>query len=183
MSELGILRDIKREELELMLTWRNEPKVRRNMYTQHLISQIEHYTWWERIQGRQDKRYYMFEYEGKPCGIAAFTNLDLINRNSAWAFYSSPSAPRGTGVRMEYLMLEQAFMILNLHKLYCEILGFNKSVLSLHQKFGFEVEGIFRSQHLVDGEYFDIHRLAIFKNQWEHNRTAQLEKITVRMSR
>ncbi|MGY3929682.1 spermidine N1-acetyltransferase [Aeromonas encheleia] len=183
MDTLGILRDIKKEELDLMLAWRNEPKVRSNMYTQHIISQEEHYSWWIHMQDRKDQVYYMYEFEGQPCGIAALNNLDLTNRNSAWAFYSAPSAPRGTGVRMEYLMLEQAFITLKLHKLYCEVLSFNKPVISLHQKFGFEVEGIFLGQHVIDGEYIDIHRLAILKKQWEHNRTALLEKITIRMSR
>lgn len=183
MDALGILRDIKKEELDLMLAWRNEPKIRNNMYTQHVISQEEHYSWWACIQSRQDQVYFMYEYKGQSCGIASFNNLDLTNKNSAWAFYSSPSAPRGTGVRMEYLMLEQAFIKLNLHKLYCEVLSFNKPVISLHQKFGFEVEGVFREQHIIDGEYIDIHRLAMFKDQWEHNRTAQLEKITTRMNR
>ncbi|MGY6037513.1 UDP-4-amino-4,6-dideoxy-N-acetyl-beta-L-altrosamine N-acetyltransferase [Aeromonas sp. AE23HZ002T15] len=183
MGTLGILRDIKEEELDLMLSWRNEPKVRRNMYTQHVISPEEHYSWWVSMQDRKDQIYYMYEYEEQPCGIAAFNNLDLKNENSAWAFYSSPSAPKGTGTRMEYLMLEQAFITLNLYKLYCEVLSFNKSVISLHQKFGFEVEGIFREQHIIDCKYIDIHRLAIFKNQWEHNRTELLDKITVRMSR
>lgn len=183
MNALGMLRDIKRDELELMLSWRNEPRVRSNMYTQHLISPEEHYAWWDRMQDRQNQHYYMFEYENQPCGIAAFNAIDLANKNSAWAFYASPSAPRGTGIRMEYLMLEQAFTTLNLHKLYCEVLAFNKAVISLHQKFGFEAEGVFRSQHIVDGEYVDVHRLAIFKEQWLNNRTAQLERITTRMSR
>ena len=42
LSDLGGLRGIKEDELELMLSWRNAPKVRENMYTRHEISLSEH---------------------------------------------------------------------------------------------------------------------------------------------
>jgi UDP-4-amino-4,6-dideoxy-N-acetyl-beta-L-altrosamine N-acetyltransferase len=177
MNTLGVLRNIKEDELNIMLAWRNEPKVRNNMYTQHVISQEEHYSWWERIKVCKDQRYYMYEYNGQPCGITSFNNVDLSNKNSAWAFYTSPSAPRGSGAKMEFLMLDLAFITLGLHKLYCEVLEFNRPVIALHHKFGFETEGVFKAHHFINGEFINVHRLAILKKQWECNRTAQLERI------
>ncbi|MFS1161535.1 UDP-4-amino-4,6-dideoxy-N-acetyl-beta-L-altrosamine N-acetyltransferase [Aeromonas salmonicida] len=183
MSTLGVLRNIKEDELNIMLAWRNEPKVRNNMYTQHVISQEEHYSWWERIKVCEDQRYYMYEYEGQPCGITSFNNVDLSNKNSAWAFYTSPSAPRGSGAKMEFLMLDLAFITLGLHKLYCEVLEFNRPVITLHHKFGFETEGVFKAHHFINDEFINVHRLAILKKQWECNRTAQLERIIAFRSR
>lgn len=183
MSTLGILRHIKEDELNIMLAWRNEPRVRRNMYTQHVISHEEHYSWWVRIKLCEDQRYYMYEYEGQPCGITSFNNIDLSNKNSAWAFYTSPSAPRGSGAKMEFLMLDLAFITLGLHKLYCEVLEFNRPVITLHHKFGFETEGVFKDQLFTNGEFINVHRLAILKPQWECNRTAQLARITAFRSR
>ncbi|MGA8516294.1 MAG: UDP-4-amino-4,6-dideoxy-N-acetyl-beta-L-altrosamine N-acetyltransferase, partial [Burkholderiaceae bacterium] len=126
---LGVLRDIQADELELMLTWRNAPTVRANMYTRHEISLQEHVAWWERMQKRDDQRYFMYESEGTPCGIVAFTGIDICNQNSSWAFYASPVAPRGTGSRMEFLALDYAFNSLRLRKLCCEVLAFNQSVV------------------------------------------------------
>lgn len=175
---LGILRAINSDELELMLAWRNSPNVRTNMYTRHEISLSEHLAWWERIKQRTDQKYFMYEFMDTPVGIIAFTDIDTVNRNSFWAFYASPAAPKGAGSKMEFLALEHAFGKLDLQKLCCEVLVFNSAVIKLHQKFGFKVEGIFREQHRLDESYIDIYRLGILASEWQKGRDSMLSKIT-----
>ena len=177
VSKLGCLRAIKPEELELMLSWRNAPSVRSNMYTRHEISLAEHLAWWERIQTRADQQYFMYEYQGAALGIVAFNGIDGTNRNSSWAFYASPDAPKGTGSRMEYLALEHAFSGIRLHKLCCEVLAFNTPVIRLHEKFGFKVEGILREQHKIDDAFVDIYRLGMLASEWATNRDQMLNKL------
>lgn len=179
MNQLGILRDISDIELTLMHAWRNQPAVRANMYTQHEISWEEHLSWWEKTKTRKDQKYFMYEVAGVPVGIAAFTSIDQKNQNSAWAFYAAPSAPKGTGSRMEFLMLEYAFGELQLKKLYCEVLAFNTPVIKLHQKFGFNVEGVFIQHHKINDEFIDIFRLGILAPAWQEHREAMQEKLTV----
>jgi UDP-4-amino-4,6-dideoxy-N-acetyl-beta-L-altrosamine N-acetyltransferase len=177
LPELGCLRAIRPDELEMMLAWRNAPGVRANMYTRHEIGLEEHLGWWARIQSRTDQRYLMYESKGAPLGIVAFNGIDAVNGNSAWAFYAAPGAPKGSGSRMEFLALEFAFGELKLHKLCCEVLAFNSPVIKLHQKFGFKVEGILREQHRLDGGFVDIHRLGIFAREWLECRDAMLAKL------
>lgn len=183
MNQLGILRSIADDELELMRSWRNEPAVRANMYTQHEISREEHLTWWGKRKERADQKYFMHELAGEPTGIAAFSAIDIKNQNSVWAFYTSPSAPRGSGSKMEYLMLEHAFGTLKLHKLYCEVLAFNAAVIKLHQKFGFKVEGVFRGQHKNNDDFIDIYRLGIFAGEWQEHRQAMFDKLKGRIEK
>lgn len=178
MSEsLGLLRGIGENEVALMLEWRNSPEVRANMYTRHVITMQEHIGWWERTKESKAHRYFMYELAGKPLGVVGFVGIDLVNQNSSWAFYASPDAPKGTGSKMEYLALEYAFEELDLNKLYCEVLDFNASVVKLHKKFGFSIEGILRSQHKVDSEFVDIYRLGILRKEWADLRDAMLEKL------
>lgn len=177
IAKLGSLRTIKPDELELMLAWRNAPNVRANMYTRHEISLNEHLAWWNRIQARADQCYFMYESEDTPTGIVAFNDIDTTNSNSAWAFYASPQAPKGTGSRMEFLALEYAFKELQLQKLCCEVLAFNSPVIKLHQKFGFKVEGILREQHRLDNHFVDIYRLGILAPEWLQVRDAMLVKL------
>lgn len=177
MNPLGILRDIADNELELMLAWRNEPTVRTNMYTQHEITLDEHLAWWKRTKIRPDQQYFMYENAGNAAGIAALTGIDTKSKNSAWAFYASPSAPKGTGSKMEFLMLEHVFNNLKLEKLYCEVLAFNTPVIKLHHKFGFRTEGIFRNQYNLNGELIDIYRLGILASEWQEQRKSILDKL------
>lgn len=178
LMQFGQLRGIQKHELDLMLAWRNAPTVRKNMYTRHEISREEHLAWWHRTKSRADQQYYMYEREGIALGVVAFTAIDSASENASWAFYASPDAPRGTGSRMEILALEHAFDKLGLHKLHCEVLAFNKPVISLHQKFGFKIEGILREQHKVDEEFTDIYRLGLLASEWEDLRQAMIEKLS-----
>lgn len=174
MKGFGVLRDIKDEELELMRCWRNEPSVRENMYTRHVISSEEHRQWWDRVVKDPTRRYFMYEAASLPLGIVAFTDIDSLNMNASWAFYASPQAPRGTGMKMEFLALDYAFLQENLHKLYCEVLAFNEAVIKLHKKFNFSVEGIFREHHKVGDQFVDIYRLGLMSEEWvEHRPTMQ----------
>ncbi|WP_202114704.1 UDP-4-amino-4,6-dideoxy-N-acetyl-beta-L-altrosamine N-acetyltransferase [Vreelandella zhuhanensis] len=177
-SDLGLLRAIEDDELELILSWRNAPTVRQNMYTRHEISLEEHLAWWHRVRGRQDQHYFLYEHDGQPLGVVSFTQVHAKDANASWAFYASPEAPRGTGSRMEFLALEHAFGGLMLHKLYCEVLAFNEPVINLHKKFGFSVEGILREQHRVDDTYVDVIRLGILHPEWEAMRDTLYRKLS-----
>lgn len=178
MEKIGLLRAIQDSELEIMREWRNAPGVRANMYTRHEISAEEHLAWWQRIQSREDQQYFMYELSGEPTGIVAFTDIDKQNENSSWAFYASPTAPKGTGSKMEFLALDYAFSGLALHKLHCEVLAFNAPVIKLHQKYGFTVEGIFREHHKKDGVFVDIYRLGLLAAEWATQRPVMAAKIS-----
>lgn len=175
--KLGQLRTIMSDDLTLMLSWRNVPAVRVNMYTSHEISLEEHLGWWERIRSQTDQKYFMYEYQNSPLGIVSFNGISSINQNSYWAFYASPEAPKGTGSRMEYLALEHAFNEICLHKLSCEVIAFNTSVIKLHEKFGFKIEGILRDQHKANANFFDVYRLGILKSEWQIVRNTMLSKL------
>ena len=177
MSELGVLREISDDELELMLAWRNAPTVRNNMYTRQVIRLEDHLKWWAGIKKRPDQKYFMYEFKGVPTGIVAFNDLDAGNENSAWAFYASPDAPKGTGSRMEFLALEHAFDCLNLSRLYCEVLDFNTSVVALHKKFGFVEEGIKRKHHKMDDGFHDVVCLGILATEWKTKKEAMRERL------
>ena len=177
MNKLGMLRTIENDELELMLSWRNAPTVRANMYTRQEITSDEHHAWWERTKLREDQQYFMYENDGIPLGIIGFTQIDMASVNCSWAFYAAPEAPRGTGSQMEFLALDHVFNTLKLHKLHCEVLAFNTAVVKLHNKFGFQVEGTFRQHHRVDGDFVDIIRLGLLAPEWADKRDAMLLKL------
>jgi len=176
-SPLGTIRPVVDDDLCLMLCWRNAPEVRRHMYTRHEISLAEHQAWWERTKARPDQRYFMYEFQGSPQGVIGFTALDPVNQNASWAFYAAPDASRGTGSRMEFLALDFAFGELRLHKLYCEVLASNPAVVRLHQKFGFQTEGVFRQQHHYESAFIDVHRLGILADEWKKGRDAMLGRL------
>lgn len=149
-----------------VLDWRNDPRVRQNMYTQHEISWDEHSAWWVAVKDRSDRRYFVFTQDGHDTGFVSITDIDPENGTACWAFFSAIDAPSGTGTRMERAVLRMAFGELGLRKLCCEILDFNSRVVSFHERFGFRVEGTLKRHKLVNDRYCDVILMAAFSEDW-----------------
>lgn len=158
--------ELDERHLEIVHGWRNNPKVRENMYSYHEISKEEHQSWFESVRSDSTKKYFVCELDGYLCGVIAYTEIDLISRSSSWAFYSGDTTKRGVGSLMETAALNYAFDVMKLRKLNCEVLEFNESVINFHKKHGFKVEGILKKQYFRDEKYWDIYRLAIFDKDW-----------------
>lgn len=173
------LRPMTVADLETVRSWRNLPAVRENMYTRHEITREEHEAYFARALVDRSKRYFLCEDEqGDPVGVVSFTEIDEAHGTATWAFYSGDASRRGVGSWMELLALDHAFTELGLTKLSCEVLEWNEPVIRFHLKHGFRREGIFRRHHVKDGHRYDIHRLAIFRDDWERQRPEILERLT-----
>lgn len=131
------------EDLELVLSWRNLPEVRRNMFTTHTISRGEHFAWWSKVKSDPSRRWFLYCQGDSPLGIVNYYDLDLASKEGYWGFYMGPMNALEGGNRLSaWLDLERetaayAFGELGLDRLLCETMGFNKPVLRVHERFGF----------------------------------------------
>ncbi len=173
------LRKIDLDDMDFVLKSRNSPDVRKNMYTSHVISREEHEIWYSGMLQDPTKEYFIFEIDSSPAGVVGFIDIARDSKIASWMFYSGDTSRKGIGVKMEYYALEYAFSEMGLYKLCCEVLAFNEPVIKLHKKFGFNVEGILRSQHYKDNIYIDIYRLGMFSEEWEVNKDTLREKYRI----
>lgn len=167
------LRPMAEEDRSRILSWRNQDRIRANMYNSHVISPDEHDRWFDRSLADGSARYLIFEHCDRPLGFVSFTGIDPVHGRATWAFYlGEADAPRGSGAAMEMLALDEAFGLIGIRKLCCEIFAFNAGVVRLHERFGFATEGVFKDHHLKDGEYHDIVCMARFATGWPADRAA-----------
>lgn len=172
------LRPMDAADLERVLAWRNDPRVRDNMYTNHVITLDEHYAWFQRVSGSATDQYFIFTLGRRDVGVVAFNGINREHSRAFWAFYlGETDVPRGTGSAMEYLALEHAFGVLELNKLACEVIDFNEAVVRMHKRFGFVEEGRFADEVLRDGDYRAVVRLAHFRQRWEAQRDEMRQRI------
>lgn len=161
------LRSLEMQDLPLVRAWRNQPRVRLSMYSQHLISETEHREWFLKLQQDPSSFWYIYESENlKPEGVVYFTRHDVTHRNAFWGFYTGDEAPKGTGRIMGLCALEKAFTDLNLHKLNADVLATNSVSLKYHKRMGFQLEGRLRETYLDDQSYLDVIRFGILKSEW-----------------
>lgn len=171
MKTMDTLRKLTEEDLALVLSWRNDDRVRLYMFTQHQISAAEHETWFRRVSKDASRHLLLFERNGLPLG---FVNLqvDGPGRVSTWGFYLSPEAPKGTGQSLGHATLRHSFQDLGLHKLYGQTMGHNVRSIRLHEKLGFQREGVLRSHHFDGNRHHDVICFGLLRHEW-HNDEAR----------
>jgi UDP-4-amino-4,6-dideoxy-N-acetyl-beta-L-altrosamine N-acetyltransferase len=162
------LRDLHPEDKDVIFYWRNLPEVAQYMYTDHEITFAEHENWFAGIFHNDKTRYWIIQCDGEDVGLASISDIDIVNKRCYWAFYIASPNVRGKGVGsyVEYTILEYVFTELGLNKLCCEVLGFNEAVVNMHQKFGFQQEGLFRQHRWKSGAPLDVVCLAILRDEW-----------------
>ena len=161
------LRPIEERDLELMLAWRNSPRIRANMYTAHEITPAEHRAWFARLTREGEAFAFLFEADDRPLGIVNLNHLDRHNGRCHWGFYlGETDAPPGSGSRMAYLALSHVFEELKLHKVIGEAFAFNKGSINYHRKLGFSQEGHFVEHVLRDGSFLDVLSFALLSGDW-----------------
>lgn len=146
---------------------RNQDGVRHYMYTSHEISETEHNNWLKSLLGNHKQHVFVVMLGDQPCGVVSLNAINPHHKSADWAFYLDDSLQgKGIGSRIEFWMLDYAFGNAGLEKLNCEVLETNPSVIKMHQKFGFSIEGVRRKNIIKDGARIDVVLLGITQDEW-----------------
>lgn len=149
---------------EQILAWRTDPEISRLMYTDIQTPSLAHQIdWFRSISKSPSHKYWIIECRGSPVGVANLAALNVDHGRSDWAFYLGDRSKRGTGLGalVEYAMIYYVFFHLKLHKLCCQVLSNNLDVVRLHEKYGFEQEGVLRHHFYRGGMWLDVYLMAL----------------------
>jgi RimJ/RimL family protein N-acetyltransferase len=73
---------------------------------------------------------------------------------------------KGIGKRATMLWLHLVFERFGLNKVFLYSLDTNIRNINLNSRFGFELEGILRDEHAVDGRFVDVLRMGLTAGRW-----------------
>ena len=128
--------DLKLEEKEMILKWRNHPDIRKWMYNQDEIKFEEHLNFIDSLKLRKDKLYFLVKKEDEFIGVIDF--LDLDKKEIFYGIYSNPNSKiMGVGRILNEISIDFAFNSLKAHKLKLEVFEDNIQVRNLHKKYKF----------------------------------------------
>jgi UDP-4-amino-4,6-dideoxy-N-acetyl-beta-L-altrosamine N-acetyltransferase len=177
------LRKMTEADLRMVRKWRNEPRVRLNMFTTHEISEEEHLQWYCRAKDDPHTSLYIHEnIEGSPDGIVNFTQYQPEAGTAFWGFYLGGDAEKGAGLLLGLDALELAFSLLKLHKLNAEALCTNERGIDFYRKLGFQQEGMFRDGHFNGRAYVDVVRFGMLDTEWEVSREKLQQRFEQRLN-
>lgn len=101
-------------------------------------------------------------------GNISLQSINWIDRNAEIAFLLGEKSFWGKGIMQEagFLLLDHAFKVLNLHRVYCGTSEENKGMQKLAKKLGMVQEGIRKEAIFKNGMYYDIIEFGIInKNE------------------
>jgi UDP-2,4-diacetamido-2,4,6-trideoxy-beta-L-altropyranose hydrolase len=96
------LRRVKPEDKELILSWANDPEVRRSSFDSNVISPAQHQMWFSEKFGSPDTLMFIFENQRKPTGLVR------LEKDKDRVELSYLIAPRERGKGLASKMLDMA---------------------------------------------------------------------------
>lgn len=181
-----VLRRIERctlEQQKAVRDVRNQPSIRKSMYTEHEIGLDEHLSWLENLRHDDRQIVFIVLVDDVVSGVVSVNAIDELHKKSDWAFYLDENVRGGLGAALECALLDFVFNDLMLEKLNCEVIETNQAVVKMHKKFGFVQEGFRRENIEKDGERMGVYFLGITKADWLGNKEAISTKYNAVLSK
>lgn len=169
-----MLREYKREDLEYMRSWVNNPEVVDNLSDIFLAPSTVDATeqFLASVLERRRQNSYCFVIADKETeeyiGQIDLMNIDWKNRCGEIGIVIGAEQHRGKGIGAEALSLLQdfAFNRVNLNRLEIKVHSYNTPALRCYRKSGFVEEGRLRANFYIHGDYFDTIILSMLKSEF-----------------
>lgn len=160
------IRVVTNNDLPMLLNWRNHHSIRSFMFTQHEISLKEHNQWFATASQDKTRRLMIVEELQIPIGYVQFSEV-VAGGISHWGFNARPDAPKGSGKKMGLTALSYAFDELKLSKVCGKAIATNEASIGLHQKLGFQQEGLLREHQYIGDTYHSLICFGLLAQNWQ----------------
>jgi len=186
IGKLVKLRAVEREDLSLIISWRNDPEVYRNYIEYEPLSMAKQEHWFESIlRHPTEKNLIIATLDGQAVGTVGLGNIDERSRvGEVIRFIMGNERYRLLGHAAEalYLILSYGFNHLNLHKIYGTDLSTNPKMISMHKQFGFVQEAVLREHVFHEGKHVDVMIMGLLRTEFQKS-SPSIEKILEELAR
>lgn len=173
-GERVMLREYKKEDLQYMRMWVNDPEVTSNLSDiflyPHTLNATEYFLN-SKLEGKSEEKGFVIAHKETEeyIGQIGLMNIDWRNRVTALGIVIGSESDRGKGYGTEAIRVLQEFVFnnLNLNKLELQLRDYNLRGYSCYLKCGFKEEGRKRQDNYIDGRYTDTIFMGILKSEYE----------------
>ena len=166
------LRPAERADLPLFVAWFNDYSMSRTLSIRAPMSLAMEEQWFERTVADQGRTGYHFVAclvaDDRPIGTIGLFDLDLVNGSAGLGISIGAAADRGRGHGSDMIraLLDFAFGQLRLERIWLDVYDFNGDARRVYARAGFVDEGVSRQAIFREGEFRDLYRMAILREEW-----------------
>jgi RimJ/RimL family protein N-acetyltransferase len=159
LEDIGILYEWHRDlELEALTGW--TPRMSRARFERRYEDMVR--------EPPDDFVLLGIEYDGRLVGYVELAEISRINRRAAIGFVVAERSVRrrGIGRTAVILLLDYAFSLEDLDRVYAEVFPFNEPSLRLLEQVGFQAEGRLRRHEVHQGRREDLLVLGMLREEF-----------------
>lgn len=174
VGEKIYLRPLERDDAPTLLPWVNDPDViaTLRMYTpKNLQDELEFI---ERAS-QSDTEIILgiaLKESDKLIGSTGLHGIDWKNRHSELGIIIGDKTEwgKGYGTEATRLMVNYAFEILGMHRVWLRVYEYNHRAIRAYEKAGFVREGVLREDRYHNGRFFHTIVMGLLRSEWEAHR-------------
>ena len=170
---MGItVRNIREEDLALIMQWRMSTDVTRYMNTNPKLTLEGQKKWLASISEREDVQYWLIEQDGVPVGVINLADIDYEKKSTSWGYYIGEKKYRSLqlAISLEMSLYDYVFDVLELEELHNEVFSLNAGVVKLHLACGSHIVCEVEDEVEKEGVKYDITHISIDKKRWNEIR-------------
>jgi UDP-4-amino-4,6-dideoxy-N-acetyl-beta-L-altrosamine N-acetyltransferase len=166
------LRSLETSDVDTVLSWHNSDELYRYLGSpRRFVSREGELQWLKaRCTSTTDEvnLAICLAEDGRHIGNIYLREIDWISRRGVLhVFIGDPSCrSKGYGTSAIKLILDYAFMDLNLERIMLEVLKDNERATKCYERMGFVQEGVLRRHALKRGHYIDVVLMAILRDEF-----------------
>ncbi len=169
------LRKISESDTSNIVKWRNSEAVRRNLFTQTILTEQQHINYLKtKVEGGSCVQYIIVSPDDNDIGTAFVKKIDVINNKGEFGMFIGEPSGRGKGYAKIVVseMLNIAFEELHLNRVYLTVMCDNIAAVKSYKYAGFVIEGVMKEDYFreYDNKYIDVILMGITKNMWIQNK-------------
>ena len=160
------IREFTLDDVEKKVEWINDPN--NNAFRHYDIPlTVEKTIEWFKNKKSKHRLDAIVEYMGVPIGVIGLLQIDEFNKKAEFYITIGEQNVKRKGIATlaTKMILEYAFMVLNLRKIYLNVDEDNKNACGLYEKVGFKCEGIFVEDMFFKGKWINRKRYALINSE------------------
>ncbi len=162
----AICRQIKEEDLEMIMNWRMMPEITRYMNSDPVLTLEGQKKWFKKIRESERDLYWMLEVDGVPSGVVSLVEFDGHKVHTGVYIAAKEKRSLKLTMYLQWNLYRYSFEVLKANKVCEEVFEANKGVNRILDMCGSKREGVLRNHVYKNGEYYNVIVRGILKEEW-----------------
>jgi RimJ/RimL family protein N-acetyltransferase len=168
------LRPVDKADAPTLVSWFNDPELTRFLLWYRPMNLSQEEAFLDKIHASEtDLILGIVTREGdRLIGCLGLHQVDIRNRHAVFGISVGDKTywGKGHGTEAARLIIDHAFLTLNLNRVWLEVFEYNQRAMRCYEKLGFRHEGRLRQHVYRDGRYWDSLVMGILRSDWEAGR-------------